>query len=86
MELVQNTTTNGPAIDTIMQFEVKISPSGALIKKERPRGEVLDYITEKEEDGWNSNCLYNLDLSISIELWRYRGTKFHSIKGKATIK
>lgn len=70
----------------VMDFFVVILPSGAKIQDSRSRGEVLDYLTEKEEDGWNSNCIYNLDMSIQIELWRYRGVKFHSIKGIATPK
>lgn len=84
MELVKKPTDRH--VDVQMNFSVNIQPSGALINDERTRGSVLEYLDEKEADGWNSNSIYNLDLSIEIELWRYRGTKFNSIKGKATVK
>lgn len=69
-----------------MDFHVEFSNSKSRIKDTRPRGLVLDFLAEMEQKGFNSNCQYNLDMSIEIELWKYEGVKFITCKGKATVK
>lgn len=69
-----------------MEMEVIFEPSKDRIKDTRPRGLVLDFLAEMEQKGFNSNCLYNLDMSIEIDLWKYEGVKFITCKGKATVK
>jgi len=74
------------ALMTTMHFNVVHKWSGARIEDVRPRRAALEWYEEKIKNGWNSNSVFHIDLSIDIFLWKYEGTKYKEITGTATVK